>query len=187
MTTFPFPNVYRQTVTMRDAKGFTSTVKFYISIVGTATASDARTLATVVVPEIAALSNAAFQSANGPYSALGVAQYGTHASGGAYESVQQKVRLVFQDASGGLHRMEIPAPLVSIFLADKITVDPANTAVASLVSIANPTAPVNAAFVSTRSGQYLANFMGGIYVGRKRHRKENILTLTPSLTPEEPE
>jgi len=188
MAVFPYPSITRETFTFRDAKGFTARVSFYASFVGTATANDVRTLMTVIGPLITPLTNAALQAANGPWSELGPAQYGAHATGGAYESVQEKAQFVFQDSSGTLHRFQIPAPKVSIFLADKITVDPANTDVAAFVTgFANATAPTNAAFFSSRGGQYMSNFMGGIFVGRKRRRKTNILTLTPGLTASEPE
>lgn len=182
MAPFPFPLGQRQSFSYRDNKGNVARVTMFASIQGTAVATDVRTLMVSIGGLITPLTWAALQSANGPWSEYGVAQYGAHNSGGAYESVIDKAVLVFQDAAGTLHRYEIPAPKVSIFKADKITVDPANTDVAALIAAMSGTPGTNSAFVTSRSGNFLANYMGGFYKARKIRRRLNVLVLQPDLT-----
>lgn len=175
---FPFNGtILQQSFTYRDAKGNTSVLRFYID--GTdLTAGEV--FAGVLNGHIGALSNAAFQNARGPYSIYGTAQYGAHNAGGAYESVIEKAVFVFQDAAGGLHRFTVPAPKIGIFLADKITVDPA---IAGVVSFKND---VTGGMVLTRQGIALVNLMGGYYQARHLRRRMNVLVLTPPLTATEP-
>jgi hypothetical protein len=185
MASFPFNttlHVYREGVTFRDAKGNTSPMRFFAN---TAAATpnfsvSAETFFTALVPLIKALTNAAVQSAIGPFTEYGVAQYGVHNTGGAYESVVEKAVFVFQDNSGQLHRFQVPAPKVSIFKADKVTVDPANTDVAAFNTFMT-TPDANGVFIVSRQNVALANFMGGIFAGRKLRRRVNILVLEPDL------
>lgn len=178
MAPFPFVNAkYVQSYTFRDAKGNTARFTTYLDTVDL-TVSQA--LGQTIGGHLVAISNAALQAAHGLYAPYGPAQYGTHATSGAYESVIEKAVLVFQDLTGQLHRFEVPAPKISIFLADKITVDPANAGVANLI------ADMTGGLVYTRQGQVFANYMGGYFRARKIRRRTNVLTLTPPLTASEP-
>ena len=188
----PFPystgghGINRGSITLRDAKGNTSTMRYYLNSNGD-TAANAVLLAASLQTTWAAMSNAALQASQGFDSVIGVAQYGAQAD---YQDITMKAVLVFQDSAGGLHRFQVPAPKVSIFLADRQTVDPANTDVAAFIAAMGATGSPPASpgvFVSTRTGEYFANYMGGFFRAAKIRRRSNVLILTPSLTPGEPE
>ena len=170
-----------ETVTYRDAKGNTGKMLFYLKLGGSATVEDAFTDFSALVPLISALSNAALQTARGPFTSYGVAQYGAHVSGGAYESIIDKAVMVFQDAAGQLHRFEVPAPKIAIFKTDKITVDPANTAVAAFTAFMT-TGQTNGNLITSRQALPYLNYMGGFYKARKIRRRLNVLVLQPDLT-----
>lgn len=187
MAGFPFITglgVYRQTFVYRDAKGETSTLRFYIDEGGTGDADAVQVFAVSLRNAISALTNAALQSANGVLTEYGVAQYGSHSTGGAYEAIEEKAVMSFQDNSGQLHRWQIPAPLIALFLADKVTIDPTNSLVTTFNNLITQAAP--AVHVVSRQDIGMANFMGGLFAARKLHRRLNIYTLTPPLTPAEP-
>lgn len=181
---YPFSagsQVGRNTVVTRDAKGNVAYFRYYIDY-SAGTLASAQAFSLSVNNAFSALSNGAQQATWGLDNKYGVAQYGAHASGGAYESVIEKAVLVFQDAAGQLHRFEVPAPKIAIFKADKVTVDPANGLVVTFIGLmASGTFGVSATVVS-RQDIPLANFMGGVFRGRKLRRRLNILVLEPDLT-----
>lgn len=179
VTSFPNTGILPQSFTWRDAKGHTATTKIHINQ-GGGTAANALTRADLVQTAITGITNAAAQSANGIFGFTGTVQYGTAAN---YQSVQQKARMVFEDVDGVFHRYEIPAPKDSIFLTDGVTVDPA--AVSSYISAM--TGNTSGAGVSGKNGVLLSSFVGGEFAAVPRPRRVNILTLTPSETPEVPE
>lgn len=188
MATFPFKpvnGVIWQSITFRDAKGNTGRFGFFMDCQAAASGTAIQTDLNTVMATIPPLTFAAVQRFTGYNTEYGVAQYGAHASGGAYESIIDKAVMVFQDAAGQLHRYEIPAPKVAIFKNDKITVDPANSAVAAFTA-AFSTVQAGGCFVCSRQDIALANFMGGVYKARKLHRRLNILVLEPDLTPSLP-
>lgn len=176
---FPNPNVTPQSFTWRDAKGHTTVTRFFINY-DAGTIDDAFNLAQAIRDALKGLTNAALQSASGVLGETGSVQYG---GTGVFQSVQQKARMTWQDDEGKLHRYEVPAPKVAIFLADAVTVNPTNALV--LAYIASFTTV--AAFVSGKDGIEVAQFVGGEFAARPRPRRVGILTLTPALTPEEPE
>lgn len=183
MASFPFNtgnNPTVETLTYRDAKGNTSHQKFYIDQ-GGATLIQIQTDMAAFITAFSALSNAALQSATGIVPIYGVAQYGTHATGGAYESVIDKAVMVYQDTAGTLHRYEVPAPKIAIFKNDKITVDPANSLVVAFNALM-AAAWANGETVCSRQDLPLANYMGGFYKARKIRRRLNVLVLQPDLT-----
>lgn len=53
-----------------------------------------------------------------------------------YQSVKMSAQLVFSTASGSLLRLTIPAPSLSCFLADGVTIDPTNAAIAAVITAA---------------------------------------------------
>lgn len=54
---------------------------------------------------------------------------------GPYASAEDKMLLIFQGAAGSQYQIAIPAPDETCFMADKETVDPADTAVNALITI----------------------------------------------------
>lgn len=178
---FPFStSVAIQTYTFRDAKGNTSTMKFFLDFTAT-TVESASTSAGTILSALTPLTNAAVQSLHGPATEYGVAQYGAHVANGAYESIIEKAVMVFQDASGQLHRFQVPAPKVSIFKADKVTVDPANASVMAFIAAITGLLTAGV-FVCTRQDIGFSNYMGGVYRSAKLRRRLNILVLEPDLT-----
>lgn len=160
-----------ESTTWRDAKGHTSRVSFYVASTGTVTSE--QLAANTVVNSIIPLTNASLQSRKGPgTSVAGVVTYGTNAE---FPSIEDKAVFTFADANGGLHRFQIPAPLLAIFLADGETVDLSNTNVVTFTSavIANAV---------TRQGVAIGFIVGGTRLRRKQQRKLNIFILDPALT-----
>ena len=96
--------------------------------------------------------------------------YGTNAQ---YASAQDKAVLEFFTAAGGVHRYQIPAPKVSQFFADQVTVNPAATAMAALI-----TAILNGNFCDN-AGNVLTEFVAGFYQRRKLPRRVSSLVLSP--------
>lgn len=178
--------INQSTYSWRDAKGNVSRTTWFLDFGAAGAGADVDAAVSGMAAVMAALTNAALQRvAGGHATEYGVAQYGANAGGGAYESVIEKAVLTFQDGSGQLHRYAIPAPKVAIFLADKITVDPANASVVAFKNyVLAPTAA--GAFWCSRNDVPLVNFMGGYFASKKLRRRMNILTLTPPLTPGEP-
>jgi hypothetical protein len=75
---------------------------------------------------------------------------------GTYQTVADVMRLLFQTGSGEIVRLTVPAPLRSNFLADGITVDPAVTAVANLITAC-------LAGLTDGNGNVVQSFLGGFY------------------------
>lgn len=177
--TFPNPGVTTQAFTFRDAKGFTGTTRVYLNVIGATDGgvAGATALRTAIVP----LTNAALQSAHGPLGEVGTFQYG---STSVYQPIYVHASMLFQDAYGGLHRYRIPAPKQGIFLADGMTVNPANADVLAWVN--EMLTGTGACYACSRSGTALLNFFGGVLVNGKPRRRYGLLQLTPTLTPEEP-
>jgi hypothetical protein len=71
-----------------------------------------------------------------------------------YQAVQQWVELMFQTGAGTILRLTVPAPMISAMKADKITVDPANAGIISLVAAAIGN-------LSDGSGNTAAVYLGG--------------------------
>lgn len=155
----------------RDAKGNTSRMSFFVD--GQVSATAAATAQNAVTVATNALTNAVHQSSIGPkFYAPQEVVYGTNAE---YASVEDKAIFTFQTPTGGIHRLQVPAPIAAIFMADGETVDPANTTVVTWVSavIAN---------VVSRSGEAFAFGAFGTRLRRKMHRKLTIFLKDPALT-----
>jgi hypothetical protein len=163
--------VYGETVTLRDDKGNIAQTRFFVSA---STPALALTAATNVVNLITPLSNAALQNAKGAYTTSPTAQsYGTAAE---FDTCEDKAVLTFITATGSIHRYQIPAPKVAIFLADKETVDPANSDIAAF------TAAVISNQVCSRDSSLITAYIGGIRRRAKFNRRLNIFTKNPALT-----
>jgi len=90
----------------------------------------------------------------------------TAASAGTYQNTGDSARLAFQTAAGNIVRLTLPAPTIAIFLADRITVDPANTLVIAIVAAAIGS-------LTDGSGNAVVSFLGGYY---DRSRGSDLLT-----------
>lgn len=178
---FPNSEIYPQSITMRDAKGFTGTFRYFING-NPGTAMDVAVQVGVTRVAFAALSNAAVQSASGYNSLTGVVQYGAAAT---YLPIYTKAVMLFQDSAGGMHKYRVPSPKAALFLADQQTINPANTLVMAFVA-AMITAGSGGVYNSTKSGLQIINFFGGILESAAPRRRYGFLQLTPGLTSEEP-
>jgi hypothetical protein len=93
--------------------------------------------------------------------------------------------MLFQDATCGLHRFHIPAPKAAIFLADQTTVNPANSLVATYITVMTA-AITTGIYVCNKAGVQIVNYFGGMLYVAKPRTRYGFMQLTPLLTPEEP-
>lgn len=166
-----YPNV----VTFRDAKGNTARVKYNVTGANPTALS---TAAQAIFTPLVALSTLAVQTSRGAFT--------THLTANTYPSpvaqypnVEDKAVFTFGTVVGSLHRIKVPGPLASIFLADLETIDPANAAVTAFTT----------AFTSNAldsDGNGIVFFIGGTRTRVKARKRLNIFVLTPSLTVSEP-
>lgn len=126
--------------------------------------------------------------ARGPFTPQAQPWSGTFNSTGDYFSVEDKMTLNFITATGAIHRVQIPAPLRSLFLADQETVDKLNVTTSQFVADVlqatyNAIAPRAAILrpACDRDGVVLVKFIGGFRLRRKMQRKVNIYTLSANL------
>jgi len=164
------PSGLPEHLTYRDAKGNTGRVSYYVN--GALGALAADTAAQAIATPLDALTNAHLQQAIGPFTSLPTEViYGANAT---YGSIEDKAIFTFQTANGTIHRVQVPAPIAAIFLADGETIDTTNTLVVAFVSayIAN-------AF--SRTGVAITFGAQGTRIRRKMHRRANIFVLDPSL------
>lgn len=169
--------IFPETVTYRDDKGQTATMKFYVSA---ATAALALTAAQAIVDALDDLTNCANNGARGAYTSSPTANaYGTNAE---YETVEDKAQLTFQTASGALHRYQIPAPLASIFEADGETVKTPDAGGDAQQILLDTLVTAMVGDAASRDGVLLSSYIGGIRLRRRFRRRFNIFTLNPELT-----
>jgi hypothetical protein len=184
--TFPFTvagdDVQLQTHTFRDAKGFTAVVRYHI-IANGGSQADVRTSVLAILTQLKLLTNAAYQGSSGPLTELGVKQYGTAA---AYAVVRQKARCTYQDAAGGLHNINIPAPkLATVFDTDEQTVKPSGISAFNALIVLSALPASGTPAVVTRQGVILPNYMGGFFVARGT-KANKLFILDAQLTASEP-
>lgn len=166
----------KQSVSWRDARGYTARNVFYIT--GAATIADLQVAGLAIINAIAAVTNAVEYSSSGPEAlSPGVVVYGSPT---VYSSVEDKADLVFQDSGGGLHHLRVPSPAASVFLADGLSVNELNTNMAALIHAFL----VNAA---TRQGTLMGAYLGGVRRRVKQQRRIAITHQSPALggAPEE--
>ena len=158
-----------------DSKGAQSRVKAYISA---DTDVHAITQFGNWLGAVDTLTNAQLFSAPGIGGELTVSgDYGTSAE---FDSVTDKAVMSFIDSAGQIHRMQIPAPKAAIFLADKITVDRAQTDVAAYINLM-VNGPENVYFNSTRGGLQFSSFAGGLRTKKPNRRRTTIFTKSGNL------
>lgn len=163
-----------QSITFRDAKGHTSTIKYFVN---GATAVALQTNANAIGAAFAALTNCALQSTRGPWSNDPTrTTYGTNAD---FASVEDKAILTYQDPSGAYHRFRVPAPLKAIFAVDGETVDSTNSLIIALNTA------IDGVMVTSDGSEPLL-YVGGLRSRTKIRRRANINTKAPDLVqPEE--
>jgi hypothetical protein len=138
------------------------------------TAATANTRAAQLTLLLQNCSNAAIQQVRGATNSSPLAPtYGINLE---YESVQDKARLVFQAQSGSRFELVIPAPKVGIFLPDRETVNPAQGAVAALVSV------FTTMNWMTRDQALINRYIGGVRFRRHSRRKAGTYVRTGGLT-----
>lgn len=165
----------QESVTYRDAKGDTATVRFYI-LEDTALPGEAGTIAGNVIAAISALSNAVEIRRTGPSSQiLDPFQYGATAN---YQDAVDKLRFTWLDAAGAPHRMDIPAPKDTAFLADQETAS--GTALANLITAMSAVSAGGAKVVS-RDGSAFGHSLGGLRARRRFRRKLTLYSKSPNL------
>jgi hypothetical protein len=157
---------YPRSITFRDAKQQTSTMRIYV---GGADAAAAAANLDPIVAAVAALSNATVRAEVD----AAVAQVAGTAA--ALEDVEDKGTIVFQTSAGSLHRYSIAAPKIVMFQADEETVDFGLAAVGAFV-----TAMLNGAV--SRDGLGFTSAVGGYRDRVRTQRKFNIFTRNPALT-----
>jgi hypothetical protein len=100
----------------------------------------------------------------------------TYGATAEYETSEDKAVLTFADPAGFLHRFQIPAPLAAGFLADKETVNSAETNMAALITW------MSAYLYGRKTDTAALTYIGGVRIRRKTHRKLNIMVKNPALT-----
>lgn len=163
--------VYRQTAVYRDARGFTARITFCIAA---ETLDDATTVGGLLVPALSLLTNGVLQRSIGPYT--GFETDLSYGSTDEYQSVNDKLTVVFTTGDGGAHRYQVPAPKAALFLADSETADPGNADLAAFYGI------VLANAVCGREGDVLTRFVGGQLNHRKRAKRIGTYVFRPDLS-----
>lgn len=158
-----------------DAKGEQARVKYFLSA---DTDAHAVALFGSLSSAIDTLTNAQLFSAPGIGGEL--TQSGEYGTSAVYESVTDKAVMTFIDSAGQAHRFTIPAPKEGIFLSDGITVDRANTDVATYINLIVNGAD-NVYFVSTRAGLQYSSFVGGLRTKKPNRRRMTIFTKSANL------
>jgi len=102
---------------------------------------------------------------------------------GLFDNAEDRAVFTFATLSGSLVKVSVPNPLDSIFLADNMTVDITNAAVAAFVAAFNLGGAITAGYVgSTSTGSILNTYLGGLRVRGRTRRKMNIWVRNPELT-----
>ena len=158
-----------------DAKGAQGRIKSFVSV---DTDTHGVTLYGAWLGFVDALTNAQLFSAPGVGGALTISgDYGTAAE---FDSVTDKAVMTFIDSAGQIHRFQIPAPKAAIFLADKITVNRAQTDVAAYVNLI-VNGGSNPYFMSTRGGLQFSSFAGGLRIKKPNRKRMTIFTKSGNL------
>jgi len=166
--------VASQTYTWRDSRGDTGRLTFHISY-DSAAAQDAFDLADGIQVALANLSNAQFISAKGPFNHTSNPQsYGTTSM---YPTAEDKLRFTWQDSGLAKHKLDIPAPKSTAFLADQETASA--TALSPLITAM--TAVHGVAVVTALGGNVFSSSLGGQRVRKKAQRKETIYRKSANL------
>lgn len=99
-----------------------------------------------------------------------------------YDNAEDKAVFALATQDGTIGKISVPNPLDSIFLADKQTIDPANTAVVAFVTALNLGGGTTTLVAATKGGAIYNTFLGGLRVRGRTRRKLNIWVRNPELT-----
>lgn len=164
----------------RTIKGWKIRVRICFTVEDTVyTASLYATQTGAIATELTALTNSTWVAGSGWSHNIEQA-WATSTSD--YDNAEDAVVLSYATNLGTIAKISIPNPKDSIFLADKMTVDPTNTAVMGLntylVLAGDPTTEFVA---STAAGGLYQTFLGGLRKRSKTRRKLNIWVRNPEL------
>jgi hypothetical protein len=158
---------YLETFIWRDAKGNTAATRYFVG------GTNSVTSALNIMNAQKAITNAFLQAAHGPLTLP--AQEVVYGAAADYRDVEDKAVFTFQDAFGGIHRFQVPAPIAGIFLPDGETVDITNTLVVAYVSAVQ-------AGAFTRDDQPIGFGAVGFRIRKKMHRRFTVFTKNPNLS-----
>lgn len=159
-----------------DAKGFYAHMRFFASVDN---ATDFNALITSLESALAPMTNANLNGGIGGTLLPPVpGALGTQA---VYGSVEDKAVMTYVSQDGTISRFKIPAPVSAIFLADGMTVNPANALVVALNSVVL-NAGAATFFVSNRDQNGYSIFAGGLRTRVRNQRRINIFTRNPAET-----
>jgi hypothetical protein len=105
--------IYPQSYSLRDARGRVGWIKTYINWATLAGAAGQGSALAGVLP---GATNAALQSARGPYTTAPTAP--TYGAALQWAGIDDVVRLFMRTAAGTIFKFDIPAPRSAMFLAD---------------------------------------------------------------------
>lgn len=183
------PNVVCTPYIGRTIKGWTVKVRICVSVTESqytdaGFANDMFTVysgpAAAMTPLINALSDATFV----PLSSTNALSDLAYGASGETDNAEDSAVFSFATVLGAVGKISIPAPKDAIFLADNMTVNPADTDVSNFVSAVLGGTVGGTGFLNgaTKSGAVYALFLGGLRVRRKTRRKYNIWIKDPGLT-----
>jgi len=176
--------IAQQSYTYRDAKGYTWTLKHYISYLSDTNThlADARAVGSRmeaalsgVGPGVLALTNGVLQRAHGPYDLSNIATaYGTAAQ---YLNAEDKLMLALYDSGGAIHRFGIGSPVIAAFLADQET-----GKASQLVDVVTAMTTVDgSAFACTKGGLAFTSAVGSVLIRRTQRRKVSLVSKSSNL------
>lgn len=173
-----------QAYTYRDAKGYTWTLKHYVSYLSDTSAhlADARAVGSRmeaalsgVGPGVLAVTNGVLVHAHGPYDLQNIAlAYGTAAQ---YLNSEDKLMLSLFDSGGSIHRFGIGSPVLAAFLADQETGKGSQ-----LVDVVTAMTTVDgSAFACTKGGLAFSSAVGSVLIRRRQRRKVSLISKSSNL------
>lgn len=99
-----------------------------------------------------------------------------------YDNAEDKAVFALATQDGTIGKISVPNPVDTIFLADKMTVDPANANVTSFIAALGLGGGTTVFVASTSGGAIYNTFLGGLRVRGRTRRKMNIWVRNPELT-----
>lgn len=176
------PNVVCTPFVGRTIKGWTVRIRLCFSVTeavltSTNFGNDVLIEGNTLAGLINALSDATFSPVGFSWASVDY----TYGATGVTDNAEDSAVFSFVSTQGTIVKTSIPAPKDSIFLADNMTVDPGNTAVAAFVAELLSTTAFTGV-MSSKGGAQVAAFLGGLRVRRKTRRKMNIFVKDPGLT-----
>jgi hypothetical protein len=175
--------ISNNSVTFRDAKGYTWVMRYHISYDDTSptTRGNGVSVAENVVGALNGtgsgtlpLTNGHLLRSDGLFGQRYTQGYGTAAQ---YLNAEDKLMVAFLDTGQQMHRFGIGAPVIAAFLADQET----GKASQLVDFVAAMTTAVSAAFVCTPNGLALTAAVGSVLVRRRQRRKTTLISKSSNL------